>query len=128
MPLSGGAADKFGNRYEGHWTVYTMLRVLSEEAASNSLEVVGTSGAGVEFALILPNGMTEFHQVKRQNGGHGPWSPRNLAAADILSAFKSKLKDRDTRRLSVLPGGRLRHCNESSNRARVRNPCRWGYA
>ena len=97
MPLSGGAADKFGNRYEGRWTVYSMLRVLSEEAVSISLEVAGTPGEGVEFALGLSDGTTEFHQVKRQNGGQGPWSLRNLAAVNVLPTFKSKLNTNDSR-------------------------------
>ena len=97
MPLSGGAADKFGNRYEGRWTVYSMLQVLCEEAATISLELVGPLGEGVEFALALPDGTTEFHQVKRQNGGQGPWSLRNLAAAGVLAAFKNKLNNSHNR-------------------------------
>lgn len=34
MPLSGGATDKFGNRYEGLWTVNCMLDILDEQADS----------------------------------------------------------------------------------------------
>ena len=28
MPLTGGATDKFGNRYEGLWTVRHILEIL----------------------------------------------------------------------------------------------------
>ena len=93
MPLSGGAADKFGNRYEGRWTVYCLLRVLCEEATCISLETVGSLGEGVEFVLTRKDGTLEFHQVKRQNGGQGPWSLSNLDAAGVLFTFRSKFSD-----------------------------------
>lgn len=97
MPLPGGAADKFGNRYEALWTVYCLLRVLNEEAACISLETVGALGAGVEFVLTLKDEIPEFHQVKRQNGGQGPWSLSNLEAAGVLSTFRSKFSDSTSR-------------------------------
>jgi hypothetical protein len=34
MPLSGGATDKFGNRYEGLWTVDCMIDVIEEAIAA----------------------------------------------------------------------------------------------
>lgn len=38
MPLPGGASDKFGNRYEGRWTVAWMIAVMDESADSIRLE------------------------------------------------------------------------------------------
>ena len=42
MPLAGGASDKFGNRYEGLWTVHCMLDVLEERAYSIRFEPPAT--------------------------------------------------------------------------------------
>jgi len=89
MPLSGGAADKFGNRYEALWTAYCLLRILHEEALSIYLEPVGTEGEGVEFVLRLPAGVREYHQVKRQHDN--PWSLSALAAKNVLVNFRNKL-------------------------------------
>lgn len=49
MLLPGGAADKFGNRYEGLWTVACMLDVIDELSDSIRLEPPGPEGEGVEF-------------------------------------------------------------------------------
>ena len=63
MPLPGGAADKFGNRYEGRWTVLCMLEVLDGKADSIRLESPGIDAA--EFWLKRSS-RQEYHQVKRQ--------------------------------------------------------------
>jgi hypothetical protein len=31
MQLAGGATDKFGNLYEGKWTVYCLLNLLNDK-------------------------------------------------------------------------------------------------
>ena len=49
MPLSAGAADKFGNRYEGRWTVFQMIEVMAGRAASLRLEPPGEEGQGIEL-------------------------------------------------------------------------------
>ena len=41
MPLPGGATDKFGNRYEGRWTVNCMIDVMDERADAIRLEPLG---------------------------------------------------------------------------------------
>lgn len=97
MPLPGGAADKFGNRYEGRWTVYCLSQMLNEKAATITLEQPGSLGEGVEFILTGNDGTVEFHQVKRQNGSQGPWSISALASAGVLTTFKSKCSDRTSR-------------------------------
>jgi len=66
MPLPGGAAEKFGNRYEGRWTVACLLDVMDERADSVRLEPPGLEGQGVEF-WITKRGIREYHQVKRQH-------------------------------------------------------------
>jgi hypothetical protein len=89
MPLSGGATDKFGNRYEGLWTVDCMIDVMDEEASSIRLEPPGEQGEGVEFWLNR-NDLREYHQVKRQNT-QGRWSISDLVNKQILANFYQKL-------------------------------------
>jgi hypothetical protein len=85
MPLPGGAADKYGNRYEGLWTVQCMIRILKEEFISIHLEEPGKDGS--EFGLVRTDGVTEFHQVKRQNGTEGHWRISDLKNRGVLDAF-----------------------------------------
>ncbi len=76
MPLTGGPADKAGNRYEATWTVVCMSRVLSGEYDSIRLEPPGSEGKGVEFWLRRGDAR-EYHQVKRRGAGSGHWTLRN---------------------------------------------------
>ena len=66
MPLPGGAAEKFGNRYEGRWTVACLLDVMDEKADSIRLEPPEPEGQGFEF-WATKQGVRECHQVKRQH-------------------------------------------------------------
>src|SRR4051794_20902968 len=63
-PRPGGEADKFGNRYEGRWTVGKLLEVLAGRAQSFVLEQRGEGGAGVEFTVVRNHGGEEGHQLK----------------------------------------------------------------
>ena len=84
MPFPGGDADKVGNRYEALWTVYCLLQILSEEAESIHIEQVGKAWDAVEFTL-QKSAVTQFHQVKRQNGNKGHWPVAALNNNQILS-------------------------------------------
>jgi len=48
--LSGGATDKFGNRYEGRWTVACMIEVIDERAGFYTSRTT-RQREGVEFWL-----------------------------------------------------------------------------
>src|SRR4051794_10998478 len=85
-PSRGGEADKFGNRYEGRWTVPALLRILVGHANSIVIEQRGEGGKGVEFVLTQAGGAVEAHQVKRQRGNHNNWTLRNLRDEDVLKA------------------------------------------
>ena len=89
MPLPGGAAEKFGNRYEGRWTVACLLDVMDEKADSIRLEPPGPEGQGFEF-WTTKQGVREYHQVKRQHSiGH--WTLRTLIGDGVLSNFTARL-------------------------------------
>ena len=91
MPLPGGAAEKFGNRYEGRWTVSCLLDVMDEKADSIRLEPPGPEEQGFEF-WIAKQGIRNYYQVKRQtNRGH--WTLHTLKGEGVLSNFITKLQD-----------------------------------
>jgi hypothetical protein len=91
MPLPGGATDKFGNRYEGRWTVLCMVEVMGENADSIRLEPPGVEGEGVEFWLRRENNR-EYHQVKRQQS-KGSWTLGDLTTKRVLPNFREKLTE-----------------------------------
>jgi len=91
MPLTGGSADKFGNRFEGRWTIVYMTKVLMNETASSiRLEPPGNKGEGVEFWLRKESKF-EFCQVKRQTSSSGYWTVKKLANELVLQNFYNKL-------------------------------------
>lgn len=92
MPLPGGPTDKFGNRYEGRWTVACMVDILDEHTDAIRLEPPGSEREGVEFWL-KKGSIREYHQVKRQYGAEGRWTLAALADKGILSHFWEKLRD-----------------------------------
>ena len=91
MPLPGGAADKFGNRYEGRWTVACMLDVMDERADSIRLEPPGPDGEGAEFRVRKGSELA-YHQVKRQHTT-GRWTLSELERERVLSQFAEKLQE-----------------------------------
>lgn len=86
-PRRGGEADKFGNRYEGRWTVRHLLYVLLGQADSVTVEEVGEIGEGAEFS-VRRGSEVEVHQVKRQIGNANEWSVKALGSAGILRAAR----------------------------------------
>lgn len=91
MPLPGGAAEKYGNRYEGRWTVACMLEVMDEKADSIRLEPPDLAGQGFEFR-ITRQGIQEYHQVKRQRS-LGNWTLNALKREGVLTNFAAKLHE-----------------------------------
>ena len=89
MPLPGGAAEKYGNRYEGRWTVACMLDVMDEKADSIRLEPPDLEGQGFEFRTTR-QGIQEYHQVKRQRSV-GNWTLNALKKEGVLTNFAAKL-------------------------------------
>jgi hypothetical protein len=92
MPSRGGPSDKYGNRYEGYWTVDCIAEVLEGKADFIYLEPPGIEG--VEFCL-RKNDLIIYYQVKRQNV-LGKWTLSNLEREKILSNFYNKLIDENS--------------------------------
>ncbi len=115
MPLPGGAADKFGNRYEGRWTVACLLDVMDERSDSVRLEPPGLEGQGAEF-WITKQGIREYHQVKRQHS-NGHWTLHTLATEGVLTNFITRLQNPSVRCVFV-SGNSAGQLDELSDRAR----------
>ena len=79
----GGETDKFGNLYEGAWTIHHLLLVLSGGAEAITVEDVGEIAQGAEFTL-LRNAATEVHQVKVKYRNANGWTPKTLQAEKVL--------------------------------------------
>ena len=84
MSRPGGEADKFGNLYEGAWTIHHLLLVLSGGANAITVEDVGDIAQGAEFTL-LRNATTEVHQVKVKYRNANGWTPKILQAEKVLN-------------------------------------------
>src|SRR5690348_6354772 len=65
-PRPGGEADKFGNRYEGAWTIRHLLFVLAGYADAVTVEDIGELAQGVEFTFYLRDSTVEVHQLPRR--------------------------------------------------------------
>src|SRR5438034_2079725 len=90
MPLPGGASAKFGDRYEGRWTVLQLAEVMAERANSLRLEPPGAEGEGVEFWVRRGAGVA-YHQVKRQTARGRGWSIDELGRSGIIANLFGRL-------------------------------------
>lgn len=87
--LSGGAADKLGNRYEALWGIRALLEVLSGEADSIRIEPPGDDKA--EF-YVVRNGNHEYWQAKRQIISQQTWTLAVLKSEGILDFYLEQVK------------------------------------
>jgi hypothetical protein len=102
-PRPGGEADKFGNRYEGAWTVRQVLDVIAGRIDRMQVEPAGIAGEGAEF-LIWRDGRVEAHQVKRQVGNAKNWTVLRLVSVDVIeSARKHVSEGREFHFVSTIP-------------------------
>src|SRR5436190_16623288 len=117
-PRPGGEADKFGNRFEGRWTVRHMLDVLAANAESIVIEEPGEAGEGIEFSVVRPGDVVEAHQVKRQFGNVNSWSITTLIGLGVIkSAAKQVSRGREFHFVSMVPSRRLQELTDRSRRS-----------
>ena len=75
MPISGGASDKLGNRYEALWVVDQLLQVVDEAATSLTLEPIDPDASrGIEFVVERADGAAEHWSIKRQTAKSAAWT------------------------------------------------------
>ena len=119
MPITGGAADKYGNRYEGRWTVRCFIEMLEGLATQIRLEPPGKLGEGAEFVLHRPP-FREFHQVKRQYSKGTAWNLSVLNSQNVLPRFRERLlgTDSDDERCVFVSGHSAHPLDELADRAR----------
>lgn len=115
VPRPGGETDKFGNRYEGAWTVRHALHVLLGSGTSLLVEPGGPLGDGVEF-VYRHDHETEVHQVKRQNRNANSWNVASLRDKGVWESLRSHVEaGRAFHFVSMLPARAL---DELTDRAR----------
>ena len=87
MPLPGGPADKFGNRYESWWTVYQLVRIIRGDA--DSIRIEDPTVEKAEF-VITAGGHRELHQTKLRHPS-GKWSLDSLGCKNLLRTIFEQL-------------------------------------
>jgi hypothetical protein len=115
VAIPGGSAAKWGELYEGRWTVFTLLRVLDEDADAIRIEQPGEDFA--EF-VVRVSGRTEYHQAKRAFAQSGRWSIKMLLREDVLVPFKEKLESGGHNRCVFVSGQDADHLRALSKGAR----------
>lgn len=97
MPRPGGDSDKLGNRYEGIWTIDSLLLIIEGDIDSITVEDIDKKESrGVEFVRIKHDGSRDYHSVKRQTTTN-EWSLYKLtkpseSGRSILSDLFDKIK------------------------------------
>lgn len=84
--VGGGVADKWGNRYEGWWTVLSgVVPILRGKFDTIRVEPPDAAGEGVEFRLYgrQPEGPDEAHQCKRRRTTS--WTVHALDVENVLA-------------------------------------------
>jgi hypothetical protein len=114
----GGKASKFGNRYEGRWTVRRLLHLLSGGVSTVKIEAIGEDERGVDLWIRTENGSRFAEQCKRQDGTQPGWTVRRLRNLGVLDYAKRQLQ-RDPscryRFVSATPAGKLKDLSERAS-------------
>ena len=114
MPLPGGPADKFGNRYELWWTVSQLIRILDGEAECIRIEEPAIDKA--EFVLTTGDHQ-ELHQAKRSHRD-GKWSLASLGQENLLQAMFDQLSKSPAVRFVFVSSSDAPELRELTERAR----------
>ena len=116
-PRLGGEADKFGNRYEGRWTVRQLLYVLLGQVDSVTVEDVGEIAEGAEFTRRRGDAI-EVHQVKRQHGTANEWKLPVLNDNGVLAAAQHHVsRGRKFVFVSTIPAATLSQLADAARRS-----------
>ena len=114
MPLPGGPADKFGNRYEHWWTVLQLVQIIDGQAASIRIENPTVDKA--EFVLTVGDHQ-ELHQAKRSHP-NGKWSLASLRDEGLLQSMFDQLAQNPVARFVFVSTSDAPELRELTERAR----------
>lgn len=116
-PRAGGESDKFGNRYEGAWTVYHLLLCLAGQGISVTVEDVGEIAEAAEFTFVRSSGR-EVHQVKRQNGNAASWTVSSIHTQGLWASIAEHVRmGREFHFVSLTPAATLRDLADRARRS-----------
>ena len=87
----GGMSEKLGNRYEGRWVAKQLLRLLNEEIASVTVELIGSDEQGVDLLVVGKDGVRQLQQCKARCGSRESWTISALRNKGILGHLKDHL-------------------------------------
>jgi len=113
-----GRASKFGNRFEGRWTIRRLLQVLSGEIRTVRIEPIGEDEPGVDLWIRDRGDALVAEQCKRQDGTEAGWTVNRLRAIGVLDYAKQQLErsERITYRfVSATPAGTLKDLSERAS-------------
>ncbi len=83
MPVSGGSADKLGNRYEALWAIDQLLQIVDGAARELTLEPLDPDESrGVELVVVDADDTSCYWSVKRQTTKAAGWTLSALCAKD----------------------------------------------
>lgn len=116
MPLPGGAANKFGPRYELFWTMRQLLRLIDGQATSIRIE--DTAADKAEF-VITTGSHKETHQAKRSHPT-GKWSLSVLGSDryQLLQAIFKQLSETSNTKFIFVSSSDAPELRELTERAR----------
>lgn len=117
MPLPGGAADKLGNEYERLWTAKVMFELLEADAGVICVEPLEGDWRKYEF-YVERDGRREGHQVKRQRGFDGAWSPAVLSKNGVMEGVRDLLTRRSDTEAHLISTIGFEGLGELTERAR----------
>ncbi|WP_436498196.1 hypothetical protein [Actinokineospora sp. HUAS TT18] len=116
-PRAGGEADKFGNRYEGIWTVLQLLYILNGDVHSITVEDIGDLGQGAEF-ILRRRDTTEAHQLKRQHGNANSWTVKSLHQEGVWNNARLHVEaGRQFVFVSIIPASPLQELADRARRS-----------
>ena len=76
MPIAGGAAAKYGDRYEGRWTVRCLIEILSGDAANLTWNRRASLGEGAESRPSTPAETRAFTKLRGNSAVSMSVAPR----------------------------------------------------
>ncbi|MEU4173714.1 serine protease [Streptomyces sp. NPDC026589] len=115
-PRSGGELDKFGNRYEGAWTIRHALYVLLGQGTSLTLKP-SVAGDGFQFVYRHGGGI-EVHHVQHQTDNANSWNVASLRDKGIWRHLRDHVDaGRDFCFVSPVPARPLAELADRARRA-----------